>query len=84
MSLLKTRFRKVLLELAPKLTENDFEQINELIDVGELKIGLENLCIQLFEYDAKCSKYEIEEISIIGSILGVRERYWIILDSSKN
>jgi len=79
MNALKPRFQSILKELSPKLTTTDVEQIDELANVGELAVAFENFCTQLYERDAVCSVVQVQEIGLIGTALGIKEKYWTIL-----
>ena len=81
MSEIRLKLKELLGKLSSKLTNRDFEQISELLTVGELKVGFENFCTQLHERDAVCTANEIQEIASIGIALGVRENYWGIIAS---
>ena len=47
--------RAVVIAVSDSLPEQDLTNAWELIDAGEPGIALENLCAQLYEYDAKLS-----------------------------
>ena len=79
MNALKPRFQSILKELSSKLTATDVEQIDELANVGELGVAFENFCTQLYERDAVCSVAQVQEIGLIGTALGIKEKYWTIL-----
>jgi hypothetical protein len=76
---LKPRFKSVLKELSPKLTKMDVEQIEVLVDAGELGIAFENFCIQLYERGAVCSSEQIHQITLIGEAMKIKKEYWTTL-----
>jgi hypothetical protein len=61
--------------------EDEIDKIEQLVQVGEWKVALENLCTQLCEYDVKLPKDVLSAISELGREVGVDERYWSALDS---
>jgi hypothetical protein len=73
---LKLKFNTLLGELSTSLTEADIEQIRELVDAGELGVAFENFCTQLYEWDAVCSREQIDRIAYIGKAMGIKPDYW--------
>jgi len=59
--------------------ERDLRSVDELVQVGEWKIALENLCTQAHEYDVTVDGYLLEAIRQLASELGVPDRYWTVL-----
>ena len=54
--------RAVIIEVADFLPERDLANAWELVDAGEPGIALENLCTQLYEYDATLDPEVVEQI----------------------
>jgi hypothetical protein len=73
---LELKFNTLLRELSTSLTETDIEQIRELVDAGELGVAFENFCTQLYEWDAVCSREQIDQIAYIGGAMGIKPNYW--------
>ncbi|MBI3893436.1 MAG: MafI family immunity protein [Candidatus Wallbacteria bacterium] len=79
---LEDRFEKLLKVLPQGLTGADIEQVEELVQAGELGVAFENLCTQLYERSVVVPTWQIEELSAIGSVMGINPDYWEILASS--
>jgi hypothetical protein len=73
---LELKFNTLLRELSTSLTETDIEQIRELVNVGELGLAFEHFCTQLYEWDAVCSREQIDRIAYIGEAMGIKPDYW--------
>ena len=52
----------MIIEVADFLPERDLANAWELVDAGEPGIALENLCTQLYEYDATLDPEVVEQI----------------------
>jgi hypothetical protein len=65
--------------LRAESTETDIEQIRELVDARELGVAFENFCTQLYEWDAVCSREQIDRIAYIGKAMGIKPDYWRII-----
>jgi hypothetical protein len=76
MKALELQFNTLLRELSTSLTKTDIEQIRELVDAGELGVAFENFCTQLYEWDAVCSREQIDQIAYIGGAMGIKPNYW--------
>ncbi len=63
--------------------EDEIDKVEQLVQVGEWRIALENLCTQLYEYDVKLPKDVLTTTTEIGREVGVDERYWSVLDSER-
>jgi hypothetical protein len=63
MKALELKFNILLRELSTSLTETDIEQIQELVNVGELGVAFENFCTQLYEWDVVRSSEQIDRIA---------------------
>ena len=72
MKALELQFTTLLRELSRSLTETDIEQIRELVNAGELGVAFENFCTQLYEWDAVCSREQIDQIAYIGEAMGIK------------
>jgi hypothetical protein len=75
MKALELKFNILLRELSTSLTETDIEQIQELVNVGELGVAFENFCTQLYQWDAVCSREQIDRIAYIGEAMGIKPDY---------
>jgi hypothetical protein len=58
------------------------ERVEELVQVGEWRVALENLCTQLYEFDIKVPKDVLARIAEIGHEVDVGERYWSVLEAN--
>jgi hypothetical protein len=76
MKALERKFNTLLRELSTSLTETDIEQIRELVNVGELGVAFEHFCTQLYEWDAMCSREQIDRMAYIGEAMGIKPAYW--------
>jgi hypothetical protein len=63
------------LDGATDLPGSSVTLIRELIDVGELKVALEILCTQIYEYDLELGPTEREKLCWLGQRLGVPSPY---------
>jgi len=63
------------LDAALGLPPADVDQIRVLIDAGELRVALETLCTQAYEYDIELSPAQREALQALGDTLGVSVRY---------
>jgi hypothetical protein len=59
--------------------EDEIDKVEQLVQVGEWRVALENLCSQLYEYDVILSPDLLTAVSEIGREVGVDERYWSVL-----
>jgi len=82
MKTLEEKFIILITELGPSLTAMDVEQIRELVDANELGVAFENFCTQLYERDAVCSLDQLNQITSIGSAMGIGPEYWEHLATS--
>lgn len=69
------RLRSLLPILAGRLGAKDARSVEELIDHDEFGIALENMCMQLREFDTELSSTELNEIASIASLLNVDVSY---------
>jgi len=76
MKTLEEKFEVLLAALASSLTSYDVVQIQELVEANELGVAFENFCTQLYERDAVCSSDQLNEITSIGTAMGIRPEYW--------
>lgn len=51
-----------------------------LTKAGEAGIALENMCTQLFEYDAKVFSAVIGTIKALAQAMKFNEKYWRLLE----
>lgn len=54
----------------------DLDEMASLVNAGECGVALENLCIQLFEYDAVVSVPVLDSIKKLGLVMGIDDKYW--------
>ncbi len=73
---IERRLLKIFDEVGTPLPANELAGMVELVKAGEPGIGLENFCTQLFEYDIKVSVAVVEEMAMLGTVMGIRPRYW--------
>lgn len=70
------------MDAARTLPLGDLEQIEDLIQAGEQRVALENLCTQVYEYDITLPLYLRDLLAEAGQQLGVASRYWERLDTA--
>lgn len=63
------RLRQAI-EAAKGLTPNDIENVQELIEVGELLVAFETLCTQIYEWEIALSPEVIRDLEELGVSLG--------------
>jgi len=55
---------------------NELDDMASLAKAGESGLALENLCTQLFEYDAVVSMPVLASIKLLGAAMGIDDGYW--------
>ncbi len=55
---------------------SDVDEALALTRAGEPGVALENLCTQLFEYDAVVPAATLEAVERLGRAMGIDESYW--------
>jgi hypothetical protein len=71
----------LIMDAIVDLPEDDIESVEELVQAGEWTVALENLCTQLYEYDANVPEETLAMIEELGRDVGVPDRYWKMLAS---
>ena len=59
-------------------------ELNEMVSLARARepgIALENLCTQLFEYEAHVPADVLETIKRLGMAMGLADKYWMRLES---
>ncbi len=62
------------------IPEVELVEMLALAKAGEPGIALENLCTQLFEYDAVVPTAVVNELKGLGDAMGLNEKYWMRLE----
>jgi hypothetical protein len=73
---LKAMLNAIGNDLASSLPSLVLESYRELIDVGELKVALENLCTNLDDLEVKLSTEKVGAIRRACERLGLSTQYW--------
>lgn len=71
----------VILDAIVDLDQQEIERVEELVQVGEFAIALENLCTQLYEYDASIDSDTATAIAQLARRVGIEDRYWKMLQA---
>jgi hypothetical protein len=66
------------------IPEEQLDEISELTRVAEYGVALENLCVQLVEYDVVVPSGIVEMIKELGHAMNIGEKYWMRLQTSSN
>jgi hypothetical protein len=72
---LKAMLNAIGNDLASSLPSRVLESYRELIDIGELKVALENLCTNLDDLEVKLSAENVEAIWFACERLGLGTHY---------
>lgn len=59
------------------------QDLKEEVEAGEEALALTTFCEQLYEYDVKIPRQSKEEITALGQILEIEERYWRNLECAE-
>jgi hypothetical protein len=73
---------RVIETLAAYLPAEQVKEMADLARAGEPGVGFENLCTQLFEYDAPVDKGTLRQLEVIGRHMGIAPKYWERLKSN--
>jgi len=60
---------------------SELDDMVALAQAGEPGVALENLCVQLFEYDVVLSAAVHETLARLGKAMGLQDKYWTRLPS---
>lgn len=66
-------------KLKNKLSQEDIDTVNELIDHNEWGIAYEHICVQLSEFDIPINRQLYEEIEKFGKLIETSDSYWLHL-----
>jgi hypothetical protein len=55
---------------------DQLDDMSALVVAGEPGVGLENLCVQLVEYDAAVPDALVEQIRNLGEAMKIHDKYW--------
>lgn len=61
---------------------DELDEMASLARAGECGVALENLCTQLFEYDAVVSTQLLASIETLGAALVIDQKYWNRLETT--
>ncbi len=59
-----------------RLRQSDVDSIRNLLEHAEWGIALEDLCAQLFEYDASLTEKEFEDVRGVCESIGIDRSDW--------
>jgi hypothetical protein len=65
-----------LVSQLPELPSADRHMVMQMADVNEFGVALENLCIQLYEFDIGVRTDILQEIAALGNLMGISPEYW--------
>jgi hypothetical protein len=63
------------MDAAIGLPENDVDNVEMLIQVGEWYLAFETLCAQIYEWDISLPGHVIRDLEDLGSATGARKHY---------
>ena len=72
----ETRLLVLLNALAGTLPEAELKEMRELTEAGEPGIALENLCVQLVEFERRVPRAIRDEIGSVGGKMRIDPKYW--------
>lgn len=58
------------------LPRDQVKEMESLVAAGEPGVALENLCVQLFEYDVVFPPELVRELAELGNAMGLDARLW--------
>jgi len=60
----------------------ELDDMSALTKAGEPGIALENLCTQLFEYEAAVPLVVVDGLKTLGHAMGINDKYWRRLEAA--
>lgn len=66
----------ILTECVPWIPAEQLSDMRELVEAGEPGVALENLCVQLFEFDAVIPPGVKQRIQDVGTRMRIKPSYW--------
>lgn len=76
---IESRLVEILNGFEGMLPPEQLDDMRSLANAGEPGVALENFCTQLYEYDVSVPATVLEELSKLGSAMGIRPEYWLDL-----
>lgn len=73
---LNSKIAALLDDLAPRLSDEEVDEIRELLDNDEEDAALESLCEEIYENDVRITSDTYESIAEIGEELEMDESVW--------
>ena len=67
---------KILEEVKRWIPADQLADMNELVRAGEPGVAFENLCMQLFEFDAVIPRELVSRLQRLGDQMGIKRDYW--------
>jgi hypothetical protein len=83
-SLMRGRIELLLKKITPRVRPAIIEQVTDLLNVGEYRIAVENLCELLYEDDVALSSSSRDQLLAIVKDIGLKERYWAIVPAAQD
>ena len=78
---METDMLQLLSRFQSRLPAATYDDVKNLIDHGEWGVALENMCVQLFEYDLAVSSTELSEIKTLTERMGLPPTTWSFLQT---
>ncbi len=69
----------VIMDQLSGLPENDIDNVEQLVQVGEWQVALEILCTQVYEHELFLPAAVLPQITDLCRELSVDDKYWIPL-----
>jgi hypothetical protein len=73
---IETRLASILEESKPWIPPEQLSDMTELVRAGEPGVAFENLCTQLFEFDAVIPPDLRERLRRLGEQMGIASDFW--------
>lgn len=73
---LETRLLNVMALSRKLVPAEQLHDMTQLVQAGEPGVALENLCTQLYEYDAALEPDTLKQIETLGKAMGLAPKYW--------
>jgi hypothetical protein len=72
----KARLQALGNSVAGLVPERRLATYRELVQVGEGKVALENLCEQLYDADIELPKAIFDEVRLLAKEVGIHSKHW--------
>jgi plasmid maintenance system antidote protein VapI len=76
---LDSQLRNLILAPGEWLTQDEFKEVSDFIDVGEYGVAFETLCSLLVEENKGITQEKYQKIAELGKVMGIEEDTWLQL-----